>query len=174
MIPTTSHLATTINWGDFPTWVSAIGTVGALLLGFIIIGRDRYVARHMPANSLISFINTVAEVDIGDNITGYRTTVSIYNAGFAPIFQSTLFSNENRYAIPLVETQNVSRSLAPGKDHKWIYQFKDDPRARPYILYFVDSANKRWRRDVRTNKYMSHKKMLRIMGQVDEMTKPRT
>jgi hypothetical protein len=35
------HAAGPISWGDFPTWLAAVGTVGAFIAAFIQIGTER-------------------------------------------------------------------------------------------------------------------------------------
>lgn len=162
-----SHVVATVTdpWTLAAEWIAAIGTAGSLLLGFTILARDRYVARRASANGLTSFINVIAEQDVTGATTGYRTVISIFNSGVAPVFQTSLFSSKSSIALPVHLPSQDYRTLAPGAERLWEVSSNEDPRSQPFVLFFVDSANKRWRRDVKTNKYISYKKMLKMIGQ---------
>jgi hypothetical protein len=103
-----------VNWGDVPTWVAAIGTVGAFVAAFIQIGterrrrlareqQDRLDARRAQARLVSAVLGPIerpvpepALSQVGgsafDRLAYGRTGVDLLNSSQEPVYRLVVHS----------------------------------------------------------------------------------
>lgn len=75
-----------IDWGDAPTWVAAIGTIGTLVAALFQIGSERLSRKKLEQQKQATEISTW----IGDTASPQSTRVVIQNMSGAPIYDVVL------------------------------------------------------------------------------------
>jgi hypothetical protein len=129
----TSHLA--LNWGDVPTWVAAIGTVGALSTALFQIRTERQyrlkaeaadrAERHQAQARLISaFVGPVEVTPERDDLT--RSWIYLINGSEEPVY---------RLLVGIVFMQGT----APQTTERWLGEIlKNHPeRQRPFTTLSI-------------------------------------
>lgn len=129
-----------IDWGDVPTWISAITTLGALVAAGVIVylevRRDRRAAeqraREDQANSVAAWHST--ETD------GHH--ILVRNGSTLPVYRVVVGVVHNRGV-----THEAVRMIPPG-DFRIPFpeEIEDWPPHTDLRLWFTDTAGRSWRR----------------------------
>jgi hypothetical protein len=127
---------------------SALGTVGAFIVGFILLrGEHRREAdrtedeRRSQAARISAWVEVYRKPDDGREIAFH-----IHNASYMPIYEveipATATSNEDQTEfVGLVPPgQTIRRAASP----EWLRSYVDP---EPVQIEFLDSAGRRWTRD---------------------------
>lgn len=79
-----------IEWGSVPDWFGAVGTVGALLLGLVILARDKRKDQRAEADEFISRLD-VRRTDVPHSQPTWSGQFYATNIGRAPIYDVALY-----------------------------------------------------------------------------------
>jgi len=128
---------------------SAIGTVGAFLVGFVLLRREQNrEAERTEEERRAQAAKVSAWVGIYDKVTGGRELAfHIHNASDMPIYDVELplpvpVGEEARTEfVGLVPPGQTIRRPAP---HEWMRSYAEP---EPVQIEFLDSAGRRWARD---------------------------
>lgn len=130
-----------VDWGDVPTWISAITTLGALIAAAVLIGvevrRDR---RGIQQAERQDQADKVAAWKQGSRSTRH---ILVRNGSQLPIYKVLVLVVYSRGSKVL----RVD-SVPPG-DHPLTFpdSMPGDPDAVDLELYFTDTAGRAWLRD---------------------------
>lgn len=128
---------------------SAIGTVGAFVLGFVLLRREQNrEAERNEEERRGQAAKVSAWVGVYDKVTGSRELAfHIHNASDMPIYEVELPlpapAGEDTHTefVGLVPPGQTIRRPAP---HEWMRSYVDP---EPVQIEFLDSAGRRWTRD---------------------------
>lgn len=134
-----------LNWGDVPTWVAAIGTVGVSLwlLGFQIRDRRRSRLAHLRAyaEAVSVWIHERDFLVRGDQPYHPSLSVRVSNAADVAIHQVAI-----RVEVGIRGTfVRESASIPPHGTREWRIDLPNSPRGDPGCLVsFTDARGERW------------------------------
>lgn len=161
-----------IHWGDAPGWVGAVGTAGALLLGFYILLRDRRMEERRQAMQFASAwsVDTPEPSPAGSPMAlpEFKFRLDLFNASSSIIVEPNLRvlrkRGTGRRTMQLVDIRSLGESKAyaeePGVETVSPGQ-RDKIRTATiggyygeYIfeLRFEDAAGRSWKRDIMRNR----------------------
>ena len=145
---------TTIDWGDAPGWVGAIGTAGALVLGMLILRGDRKIARRAEADSFASWYLLRTD-DRGNAFLD----VNFHNAGRRPLPVATVHSWSGQvWNRKFAKAHGVgSFAIPPDAAPRVTIALASEFKRSNYYISFTDNQNKNWYRTVRDNEYVSER-----------------
>lgn len=139
-----------LDWGNVAEWVAAIATVGALFWAFLVFRADRIRASRAEADRFSSFISSTTR-------EGQKTTAKFefFNAGDTPIPLAYLIVRQldGGYRIPLKIRK--SYVLLPGAGLGFRLDLAQHVHETFSYVYFRDSHNRDWLRDIVTGRYVS-------------------
>ncbi|MEV3972777.1 hypothetical protein AB0K68_32285 [Streptomyces sp. NPDC050698] len=134
-----------IDWGTIPTWVSGLGSTGALWVGAVTLRRAQDKERRSEADAVVCR-------DKRGDCCGYgRTTThwiaSTTNGGGRPVYHVFLITYDSRTGT-MGESHLLRNVLAPGvADH--IHLPAPSPEwSRPAAIIFRDTDGTWWLRDL--------------------------
>lgn len=142
-----------MDWGSVADWVGAIGTVGALLLGFGLFARERAITRRAGVDGLITWLSWR---EVADREKGVRleTIVHVSNSGTRPIYAPLLFYPDSRggFGSEIISDDGLPAMLPPRAEMQRAIQ--GSPRntiARNILLTGEDGRT--WIRKVDEHRY---------------------
>ena len=159
------------SWGTVAEWFAAIGTVGALLLGLLILRNERRLAHRKDADALVTWARHVhAHLPNGDHSAFIQ--VNAHNTGDRPVIDAILMIKDTNVSSKFDRRAIKGLSLDSTVEPKQVVHYGIEPRmhgALPELyLDFIDANNVRWLRDVNHNKYVRNRKAARIRKNVTE------
>ena len=152
------------TWGSVPDWFAAVGTVGALFLGLIILTNERKRNRRADADSFATW--WVASYE-GSSVPGSETSgeliVYALNSGSLPIQGASLLGIDPDSYEPLHELMKETggeemETIDPGERIKYVLTFDRAPDVNKFYVRFADGRGHLWHRQLKGNKYVSRKK----------------
>ena len=156
-----------VHWGDVPTWVGAVGTVGTLVGGLLLLKReaDRDEERHAEARRRQASRVTAWREDIGRPVVtapdpsavktrhDSNAAAKVHNASDQPIFHAVV-ELIDRNAVGLDPRPPDHRehfgTIEPGGRREVPFPATMTDRARGVVVgrvTFMDSNGRRWSRD---------------------------
>ncbi|MFI8916480.1 hypothetical protein ACIGW4_33370 [Streptomyces sp. NPDC053513] len=135
---------TTIDWGTFPTWVSSLGTTGALWVGAVTLRRAQNKERSTEADAVKCDWKR-------RDCCGYKAlqgwTADVSNGGPRPIYNVYAITFDSSTGI-MGEGRQIANVLQPGTaDH--VHVSGGSPEwSRPYAILFRDTEGTWWLRDI--------------------------
>lgn len=143
--------------GYLPAWAASVLTSASLFLAFLIQLRDKHKALEERANTLVSWLEPA------DHLRR-QSSVVLYNGGPVPVPRILLWSADHKHHPPqqcgYFIHQQSKKTLLPGGQVGYEIRdlFRDN---RTYYIDFFDSRGQRWVRDIRTDRYVSTRKIRR-------------
>lgn len=143
-------------WGSGPAdWLSAIGTTGALALGFVILISDRVRRARSGADAFVTWKMTQTSIAPGRPAI-HLVTVHAYNGGSVPIpyaWVTAPRTHPDHVEAPMKWTAMVSQ-ISPNEKVERVLEFDHKPDLRTFWVEFVDGEGRFWRRSLATGKYL--------------------
>lgn len=171
-----------LNWGSIPDWFAAIGTVGALFLGFGILLRERAHSRRAAADAFVTWENraltfrypettkkkrTGRDVPKEDHESVFLIWLESYNSGSSPVIDPGLNSpNDGPHPLSesLVGESHAFTKVSPGEQtYRQIAVTVPALDVGLLVISFTDGSGHRWHRMLKTNRYISDRKYRRMM-----------
>jgi len=139
-----------LNWGSVADWFAAVGTVGALIFGFLLFANERRQARRAAADAFV--IWSVSQSRAADG----RPEIDFYfhNAGTAPVFDPALTAKPNRHGYQVFAHLTVDAApLLPGQHGHARVAFSHLSEGWNAYLSFTDGSGREWHRNMSTSRY---------------------
>src|SRR5262245_18174060 len=101
-----------VQWGSVADWFAAVGTVGALLLGMVILIRERRKDEQLEATEFFSCFE-MHRVDEPKAATTWFGHLYVRNIGRAPIYHAALY----------FPTLSVSKPKVSRASFRWLLAY---------------------------------------------------
>ena len=144
------QLLGTLQMGNVAEWVGAIATVGALFWAFLVFKADRLRSKRAEADRFTSYI--VSTTYMGDYSTA---KYEFFNAGDTPVPLAYLVVRQTNGGDRIPLKFNGSYVLLPGAQMSFRLRLERHSSETYSYVYFRDSHNREWLRDITTGKYVS-------------------
>jgi hypothetical protein len=158
----------TQNWGSVPDWFAAVGTVGALFLGLLILVRERTRTRREAADSFVTWwvvSTTQSEQLDGRVVERYVLVAHAYNAGSGPVPVAFVYSKPKigDYVHDWFQNTPHMKEIAPQEKLQRTIPFSHEPDLKRIFVRFTDSRGQHWTRGLWDNRYYSMRQAERKM-----------
>ena len=143
------------NWGSAAEWFGAIGTVGALFLGFALLMRELSQAKRRDADSLVTFWQSKSLAPDGRP----QGDMTFHHAGTSPVFFPTIVAPPHEDGTPILGYfKNKGDAVHPG-DHGTVrvtFDNMDDLWAAR--ISFYDGRGRHWLRGLSGGGYIRERR----------------
>lgn len=123
---------------DWPSWLSAIGTVGAFFLALYLLGVQIYdrrrEARMTQARLVAAWVANIAERENTDPSAVYAITVHARNGSTEPVY-NVVVTTDVGVRGTFVRNPNV---LGPGETREFVIMAPGEPRGQPLGMVVRD------------------------------------
>lgn len=154
------------NWGSVPDWLAAVGTVGALVLGLVILMRGRAMDERSHADKFVTWLETKIDKS-AEQIT---LVVHGYNSGGAPVpyaFAHAIYRGDQVAAVFYdgfaTERSTVGPAMKVRANLVFSTLTRDSPLKHLVLVTFNDERGRQWHRNVRTGEYVSGPRIGRLL-----------
>ncbi|TFC63727.1 hypothetical protein E3O62_02550 [Cryobacterium sp. TMT2-15-1] len=173
-----------MDFGSVADWLAAVGTVGTLLLGLIILDHDHQRQRRQEADQVLTWFEGGHRVFTGSIFDrewtrqrflkrrshNFSEVVSkrvlhIHNTGPNPIRMLYVYRQDPREGWVAVAV--IHRNYFAGRGHDQQAAIWLPTYAMPTRIGFIDSRGQKWVRDVGTGKYLSKRQTKRFSPPYD-------
>jgi hypothetical protein len=138
--------------GLYAEWFAAIGTVGALFLGVLILGRDRHQAVQASADSFVTWAQV--QMTIEDDTEKWTVVVHAYNSGDRPIPHAVIVPRPG-VSLDAMGFMLAGEPVSPGASVERQVEINGEPEGIPLWVAFQDARSRRWIRDLNKQGYVS-------------------
>lgn len=144
-----------INWGDIPTWLSAVGTVGALFVALKLLNEDLKDRREIRKKALE---NDARKVSCWYEQSKKYATVWVQNMSEEPVYNLVAnigSADADLNAFPDLDNKHMGIVFGIlGPSQKQDYKVEDEryfsgshfPDIAQIAVEFTDSKDSHWRR----------------------------
>lgn len=140
---------TTVDWGNVPTWISAVGSTGALSATVGIIWRDHRKAERADPAALSCWTSPLEERDRNSS-EYWHDNVHAQNNAVRPLYELIVLT-WSAVAVEFGPVQPMQRVLHPGESCGTHVDRPADPHGPvPAAVAFRDSDGTHWLRDLDT------------------------
>ncbi|MGW4928617.1 hypothetical protein ACWEOH_05620 [Agromyces sp. NPDC004153] len=145
--------ARAVQMGNLAEWIGAIGTVGALVLGLALLGRELAISRRKGADDFITWV-TRDEVLIPGAGIKQITVVHASNTGARPVKTPLIAYADIRggFSTQVLSPNGMSGVLTPGTEVA--ITVKESRQTKlPIYVFLQDSSGRQWLRYADEHRY---------------------
>jgi hypothetical protein len=138
---------TAVDWGNFPTWISAVGSTGALSATISIIWRDRRKAERADAAAVSCWEVSVHDRD-REKLPSHSDNIHVQNNATRPIYDIVILIWDG-VTVEFKTGRIMRRVLGPGESCATYVAPSANPFGpSPVAAAFRDSDGNFWLRDL--------------------------